>query len=92
MLKFMSLIEYISVVTTWHLPFLLVQMLSIHERYVCGVPVIIEGETGVGKTALISMLSKLWNHALFDEWRTIKKNIIETLYKKSLGKTVNYYS
>lgn len=47
-----------------------VKMLNIHERCKCGVPVIIEGETGVGKTALVEMLSKLWNHSLLLEWRS----------------------
>ena len=60
-------------------------MLNIHERRECGIPVIIEGETGVGKTALISMLSKLWNHALISEWRALKGRIVEMLYHKSLG-------
>ena len=60
-------------------------MLNIHERRECGIPVIIEGETGVGKTALINMLSKLWNHALISEWRVIKGRIIEMLHNKSLG-------
>ena len=62
-----------------------IQMLNIHERRQCGIPVIIEGETGVGKTALINMLSKLWNHALIDEWRTLKGRIVEDLYKISCG-------
>ena len=66
--------------------FLSFQMLNIHERRECGIPVIIEGETGVGKTALINMLSKLWNHSLINEWRTLKARIIEMLYLKSLGK------
>ena len=52
-----------------------VKMLSIHERYRCGVPVIIEGETGVGKTALIQMLSVLWNHSLLDSWNKEKIHI-----------------
>ena len=60
-------------------------MLSIHERRECGIPVILEGETGVGKTALISMLSKLWNHALRDELRSLKDKIREMLLYKSLG-------
>ena len=60
-------------------------MLNIHERRECGIPVIIEGETGVGKTALINMLSKLWNHVLINEWRTVKRRIVKTLYHKSLG-------
>ena len=66
------------------------QMLNIHERRQCGIPVIIEGETGVGKTALINMLSKLWNHALINEWRTVKGRIIEMLYLKSLGRLHTY--
>lgn len=60
-------------------------MLNIHERRECGVPVIIQGETGVGKTALINMLSKLWNHALLKEWRVVKTRIIDILYHKSSG-------
>ena len=45
------------------------KMLNIHERFKCGVPVIIEGETGVGKTALLEMLSKLWNQSLLMKWK-----------------------
>ena len=63
-------------------------MLNIHERRECGIPVIIEGETGVGKTALINMLSKLWNHALISEWKALKGRIIEMLYHKSLGSLI----
>ena len=61
------------------------QMLNIHERRQCGIPVIIEGETGVGKTALINMLSKLWNHALTDEWRKLKGRIVLDLLNESSG-------
>jgi len=61
-------------------------MLNIHERRECGVPVIITGETGVGKTALINMLSKLWNHVLINEWRLVKKRIIDELYQNSKGR------
>ena len=41
-----------------------VKMLAIHERRLCGVPVVIKGESGVGKTFLLETLSALWNHAL----------------------------
>ena len=41
-----------------------VKMLTIHERRLCGIPVVIKGETGVGKTFLLEALSALWNHAL----------------------------
>ena len=54
-----------------------IKMLNIHERYECGVPVIIEGETGVGKTALIDMLSKLWNQSLLVEWMKQRGRIMD---------------
>ena len=60
------------------------KMLNIHERYRCGVPVIIEGETGVGKTALVQMLSDLWNHSLLDSWN-IEKGRIHDLLSKRIG-------
>ena len=51
-------------------------------RYECGVPVIIEGETGVGKTALVEMLSKLWNQSLLIQWKRKKDQILEFMRKK----------
>ncbi len=59
-----------------------IKMLNIHERYECGVPVIIEGETGVGKTALIEMLSKLWNQSLLLEWKKHRGRIVEFFLRK----------
>ena len=53
------------------------KMLNIHERYMCGVPVIIEGETGVGKTALVEMLSKLWNQSLLLEWKIQRSRLLD---------------
>ena len=53
------------------------KMLNIHEHYECGIPVIIEGETGVGKTALVEMLSKLWNEAILLKWRRKRSTIID---------------
>ena len=61
-----------------------IKMLNIHERYECGVPVIIEGETGVGKTALVEMLSKLWNQSLLLDWRRKRATIIE-FFQRRLG-------
>ena len=58
------------------------KMLNIHERYRCGVPVIIEGETGVGKTALVQMLSALWNHSLLGSWNTEKGRIHDLLTQR----------
>ena len=54
-----------------------IKMLNIHERYKCGMPVIIEGETGVGKTALVEMLSKLWNQSLVLEWKKNTRRMLE---------------
>ena len=61
-------------------------MLNIHERYECGVPAIIEGETGVGKTALIEMLSKLWNHSWVAQWEIGKDRILDVIKRKLGGK------
>ena len=58
------------------------KMLNIHERYRCGVPVIIEGETGVGKTALVQMLSVLWNHSLLSNWNKEKGRIHDVLTQR----------
>ena len=55
---------------------------SFSVRYECGVPVIIEGETGVGKTALVEMLSKLWNQGILDQWRRQKDQILDLLRRK----------
>ena len=55
------------------------KMLNINERRMCGVPVIIEGETGVGKTALIEMLSKLWNSAIVLVFDKAKEDVIHYL-------------
>lgn len=55
------------------------QMLEIHERFNCGIPVILEGETGVGKTALVEMLSVLWNESLLGEWRLLRDRVLTQL-------------
>ena len=49
---------------------------------------IIEGETGVGKTALVEMLSKLWNQSLLNQWRKKKDQILEFMRRK-LGDLTN---
>ena len=51
-------------------------------RYHCGVPVIIEGETGVGKTALLKMLSELWNHTLVLEWKRQYRHLLDFMRMK----------
>ena len=52
------------------------------HRYQCGVPVIIEGETGVGKTALVEMLSKLWNYALQVQWNRQCSRLLDFMRRK----------
>ncbi len=61
------------------------KMLNIHERYECGIPVIIEGETGVGKTALVEMLSKLWNHSWVAQWERYKDRLVESVKRRLKG-------
>ena len=61
------------------------KMLNIHERRECGVPVIIEGETGVGKTALVEMLSKLWNHSLAAQLQKYKDNLLDFITRRLNG-------
>ena len=49
---------------------------------------IIEGETGVGKTALVEMLSKLWNQSLLNQWRREKDQILDFM-RRRLGDLTN---
>ena len=61
------------------------KMLNIHERHECGMPVIIEGETGVGKTALVEVLSKLWNYSHLFQWTKVRETLLESMTKKMDG-------
>ena len=54
------------------------KMLNIHERKECGMPLVIKGETGVGKTFLLELLSSLWNHS-WSEQLTVQRNRIKVL-------------
>ena len=61
-----------------------VKMLSIHERRNCGIPVIINGETGVGKTFLLEMLSFLWNQSILTaicQQKSTFQEIVEQILK-----------
>ena len=77
-IKYLSAIDDSAYVLT---PDYAIKMLDIHERFMCGVPVIIEGETGVGKTALVEMLSKLWNQSILLKLQKQVDRIIEFLKK-----------
>ncbi len=61
------------------------KMLNIHERYECGIPAIIEGETGVGKTALVEMLSHLWKLSWLTRWELDKDRILDKIKEKIQG-------
>ena len=56
-----------------------VKMLTIHERRLCGVPVVIKGESGVGKTFLLETLSSLWNHALLADLELKRSRLKDAL-------------
>ena len=71
-----------SLLVKWQLVSLFLHSLPTLHRYKCGVPVIIEGETGVGKTALLEMLSKLWNHALVLEWKRQYRDLLDFMRLK----------
>ena len=50
-------------------------MLNIHERKECGTPVVIEGETGVGKSFLLELLACLWNESWNQQLKKQRQNI-----------------
>lgn len=56
------------------------KMLIIHERRECGVPVIIEGETGVGKTYLLHLLSLLWNDSRKQQLNHLRERVKVSIY------------
>ena len=58
-------------------------MNNVHERKKCGVPVIIEGETGVGKTALLKMMSILWNTRFIKGYRLAAEDISDEIIRRT---------
>ena len=56
------------------------KMLNIHERKECGIPVIIQGETGVGKTFLLELLSYLWNESWIQQLKKQRQNMKVILF------------
>ena len=51
------------------------KMLNIHERKEIRMPVIIKGETGVGKTFLLEILSQIWNYSWMNHIKTQRKHV-----------------
>ena len=57
------------------------KMLTINERLLSNIPVVIEGETGVGKTRLLEMLSHLQNIKLINNWDELREELFTLLCK-----------
>ena len=66
------------------------KMLIIHEHYECGIPVIIKGDVGVGKTAIVEMLSQLQNYALLHLWNKERSIILESISDLFKSKTEDF--
>ena len=60
----------------------LLKMLNIHERRMCRYPVVIVGETGVGKTKLLEFLSKLWNKSIHKAYYRTLDSIVDIVTKQ----------
>ena len=60
----------------------LLKMLNIHERRMCRYPVVIVGETGVGKTKLLEFLSKLWNKTIHKAYYRTLDSIVDIIAKQ----------
>ena len=55
------------------------KLLNIHERVACNIPCVIEGETGVSKTALTKMYSILRNSSLNNQICDETRNALESI-------------
>ncbi|KAI6653840.1 hypothetical protein LOD99_3342 [Oopsacas minuta] len=60
----------------------LLKMLNIHERRMCRYPVVLVGETGVGKTKLLEFLSKLWNKTIHAAYYKTLDSIVDIITKQ----------
>ena len=59
----------------------LLKMIAVHERQQCGMPVIISGETGVGKTFLLETLNDIYNYTQqqkLNDWRLKLQNFMSS--------------
>ena len=60
----------------------LLKMITIHERRQCGVPVVLLGETGVGKTYLLETMCSLYNISHEQKLKMWRDNFCEFLKNK----------
>ena len=61
------------------------KMLNVHECHECGIPMVILGETGVGKTALVEMLSTLWMQSWSAIWLKYVDRVMQTIERQLDG-------
>jgi len=65
------------------------KLLNLHERVECNIPCIIEGETGVSKTALTKMYGILRNSTLYTKAKEITEMDLKTIEKSLISKGYN---
>ena len=73
---------------------IIMQMIQINERVHAGCPVIIEGETGVGKTFLIEMVAGFWNLHVMRRWKRVQNRLkkkVDKLRSKNSQSEWSYF-
>jgi ABC-type uncharacterized transport system fused permease/ATPase subunit len=58
------------------------KMLNISECMDCKSPLVISGETGVGKSFLIEAVSRLWNLSAINSIRELQSSLLERIETK----------
>ena len=58
------------------------KMININECKECRSPLIISGETGVGKSFLIEAVSKLWNLSAVGSIKELKSSLLKSIEEK----------
>lgn len=58
------------------------KMININECQECRSPLIISGETGVGKSFLIEAVSKLWNLSAVGSIKELKSSLLKNIEEK----------
>lgn len=58
------------------------KMINISECMECKSPLVISGETGVGKSFLIEVVSKLWNLSSANSMKELQDSLLNKIEKK----------
>ena len=61
---------------------ILYKIVYIHERRMSGCPVVIVGESGVGKTKLLEFITKLWNNNMHKAYYSTLDSIVDIITKQ----------